>query len=64
LTEVICDRLTDDPRIDATDIAVEVKNGEVTLSGTVRDRATKWRAEDLAESCSGITTVHNNLRTR
>ena len=62
VTEQICDRLTEDAHIDASEISVEVRNGEATLTGSVRDRQTKWRAEDLVESCGGVTTVHNRLR--
>jgi osmotically-inducible protein OsmY len=64
--ERICDdvndRLTDDWRLDASDISVTVESGEVTLDGTVRDRASKRRAEDLAEDISGVRHVQNNLR--
>ena len=48
--------------MDATDIAINVSNGEVTLSGTVRDRWQKHRAEDIAEETSGVREVHNQLR--
>ena len=41
---------------------VTVKDGEVTLSGTVEDRDARWLAEDLAESASGVRAVHNRLR--
>jgi hypothetical protein len=34
----------------------------VTLSGTVRDRNEKRRAEDIAESVQGVSHVQNNLR--
>ncbi|MBM0106032.1 BON domain-containing protein [Steroidobacter sp. S1-65] len=64
LIELICDRLTDDPHIDASEISVEVRNGEATLTGSVRDRQAKWRAEDLVESCSGVSAVHNRLRVQ
>lgn len=64
LTEVICERLTEDPRIDAREIEVKVADGKVTLSGTVNDRRTKWRVEDLAEACSGVSFVENQLRVR
>jgi osmotically-inducible protein OsmY len=56
------DRLTEDWRIDAQDITVTVENGEVTLDGTVTDRAAKRRAEDLIEDISGVKHVQNNLR--
>jgi hypothetical protein len=34
IREDVCDRLTDDPRIDAGDVEVQVKNGEVTQRST------------------------------
>lgn len=62
LKEVICERLTDDDSIDASNFSITVKNGEVTLEGTVRDRQARHLAEDLVESCGGIKEIHNNLR--
>lgn len=60
--EDVCERLTEDPFIDASDVEVEVRNGEVTLSGHVSSRGLRHRAEDLAELVSGVTHVQNNLR--
>jgi osmotically-inducible protein OsmY len=62
LREDICERLTEDPHIDASELTVEVANGEVTISGTVPDRRMKRAAEDLVEECSGVKQVHNALR--
>jgi hypothetical protein len=62
IREEVSDRLTDDPRIDASNIEVEVRSCEVTLSGTVNDREQKRRAEDLAESITGVKEVTNNIR--
>ena len=62
IREEVSERLTDDRRVDASDVVVEVKNFEVTLSGTVRDRDQKRRAEDLAEQVSGVREVSNHLR--
>ncbi|WP_051440915.1 osmotically-inducible protein OsmY (plasmid) [Ensifer sp. WSM1721] len=62
IREDVSDRLTDDPHVDASDIEVTVENGEVTLSGTVMSRPVKHRAEDIAESVSGVRDVQNNLR--
>ncbi|WP_434613397.1 BON domain-containing protein [Azospirillum sp. B2RO_4] len=62
--EDVSDRLTDDAYIDASDIEVTVSGGEVTLTGMVPDRNTKRRAEDVAESVSGVSHVQNNLRVR
>lgn len=60
--EDVCECLTDDPRIDASNLEVTVKDCEVTLSGTVASRAEKRRTEDLVERLSGVKDVHNNLR--
>lgn len=62
ILEDINERLTDDHHIDASDVGVTVEGGEVTLSGTVEDRAARRRAEDIAESVSGVGHVQNDLR--
>lgn len=62
IKETVCEALTDDSHIDASGIDVEVKNGEVTLSGMVPDRQTKRAAEDLVESLSGVRDVTNQLK--
>ncbi|HYC01646.1 MAG TPA: BON domain-containing protein [Azospirillaceae bacterium] len=64
IREDVGERLTADPYVDATDIEVTVSGREVTLSGTVADRRAKRRAEDIAESVSGVAHVQNNLRAR
>lgn len=64
IREDICDRLSDDDEIDARDITVTVKAAEVTLEGQVADRRSKHRAEDVAESVSGVKDVSNHLRAR
>jgi osmotically-inducible protein OsmY len=64
IREDVSDRLTDDWRIDASNIEVMVANGEVTLNGTVESREEKRRAEDIAESVSGVSHVQNNLRVQ
>jgi hypothetical protein len=48
--------------LDAHDVTVSVKDGEVTLSGTVPHRGDKRRAEDLADDATGVRHVQNNLR--
>jgi osmotically-inducible protein OsmY len=64
IREDVSDRLTDDAWLDASYIDVEVKDGEVTLSGMVERRGDKRRAEDLAESATGVGHVQNNLRVQ
>ena len=62
IREEVCDRLTDAPFLDASDVEVTVKDGEVTLSGAVSNREQKRRSEDLVEYVTGVREVHNNLR--
>jgi osmotically-inducible protein OsmY len=64
IREDVSDRLSDDSWIDASNIEVQVANGEVTLNGTVHDRQDKRHAEDLAERVSGVAHVQNNLRVK
>lgn len=64
IREDVCDRLCDDPTIDASDIEVKVAGGEVTLTGQVASRDERRRAEDCAEAISGIKHVQNNLRVK
>lgn len=62
--EIVCERLTEDPHVDASDIEVAVKDGEITLTGYVSNRTMKWRAEDLVENCTNGALVHNRLRVQ
>lgn len=64
IREDISDRLTEAPDVDASELTVEVSSGDVTLTGTVQDRAQKRRAEDIVEECSGVSDVINNLRVQ
>jgi hypothetical protein len=64
LREQVCEALTDNDEIDASDVEVMVKEGEVTLSGIVEDRRMKLLAERIAESFSGINEVQNTIRIR
>jgi hypothetical protein len=64
IEEDVLDRLTDDPLVDASEVAVSVKDCEVTLDGTVDSRGAKRRAEDCVESVSGVQHVQNNLRVQ
>ncbi|MBS1819671.1 MAG: BON domain-containing protein [Acidobacteria bacterium] len=62
IREDVNERLTDDARIDASDIDVQVRNGEVTLSGTVDERRTRRLAEEIIENIPGVRDVRNDLR--
>lgn len=58
------DRLTDDWRVDASNVTVSVDKGEITLNGTVASREAKRRAEDVVDRISGVKHVQNNLRVQ
>jgi osmotically-inducible protein OsmY len=62
LCEDINDRLYHDPFVDASEIEVTVNNGEAVLTGTVDSREAKRKAEDIAESITGIKDVENHLK--
>jgi osmotically-inducible protein OsmY len=58
------DELRWDPDIDATDIAVSVNNGVVTLAGFVRSYMQKFQAEVDAKRVAGVMAVANDLEVR
>ncbi len=62
IREDVNDRLTDEWSVDASDIQVNVADGDVILTGFVTDRFQKRRAEDVAESVPGVRNVENRLR--
>lgn len=64
IREDVCERLSWNDEVDATDISVRVENGEVTLEGSVETRHMKRLAEDLADQALGVTDVHNTLRVK
>ncbi len=64
ISDDICDLLWLNGNIDASDVDVEVKNGEATLKGTVPNRQMKRLAEDLAYAVPGVSDVQNQLRVQ
>lgn len=56
--------LQSDPSIDATDIAVAVKNGVVTLTGFVRSYSEKLEAEAAAKRVASVVGLANDLEVR
>ncbi len=60
--EDVCEVLRHHPEIDPTEVEVDVKDGLVTLSGTVDSRQTKRMAEDEIEQISGVSDIKNELR--
>ena len=63
IKEMLCERLHDDPYIDASEVTVQVQGGRITLDGTVESRHMKNAIEDIAEQV-GTQDVQNNLRVQ
>jgi osmotically-inducible protein OsmY len=53
-----------DPSVPATEIGVLVKDGVVTLTGTVDTYMKKWRAEEVAHRVTGVIAVANEIQVR
>ncbi len=64
IREDLSEQLERHPGIDASEIEVQVSQGEVTLTGTVSDRHAKRMAEDVAEHVSGVRDVQNQIRVQ
>lgn len=64
ITEDLCERLTQDHDIDASELEVNVAHGMATLEGTVPQRWMKHRAEDLADGCAGVRNVENRIKVQ
>jgi len=58
------DELTWRPDLDATDIAVSVKNGVVALTGFTHSYVDKYEAEAAAKHVAGVVAVANDIEVR
>jgi osmotically-inducible protein OsmY len=58
------DELAWDPDLDATDIAVTVRNGVVTLTGFTKSYTDKYEAEAAAKRVAGVAGVANDIEVR
>jgi osmotically-inducible protein OsmY len=56
-------RLGEHASLDAGGIAVQVKDGEVTLGGRVADEPARHVAELIADAVPGVRAVVNRLAT-
>ena len=64
IREEVCDILMDHDGIDASEVEVKVKDGEVVLEGTIEDRRLKFEVERLCDAISGVKDVRNNLKVQ
>jgi osmotically-inducible protein OsmY len=58
------DELKWSPDLDASDIAVSVRNGLVTLAGFVKSHTDKYEAEYAAKRLAGVVGLANDLELR
>jgi osmotically-inducible protein OsmY len=56
--------LNAEPNLRNDDIAVRVREGVVTLAGTVDSYADKWRAERVVSNVKGVKAVVNELEVK
>ena len=63
IREDVCQWMSDDPRLDAREIDVRVRDGDVTLEGRVEHRSARRLAEDIAAAVPGVRDVFNRLST-
>lgn len=64
IKEAVCEALYKSPEVDARDIEVEVHDGVVFLTGSVKDRWMKKEAEECVDSISGVRDVMNKVGFR
>lgn len=62
-TEVLAE-LKLEPRVQAPEIGVAVKDGVVTLTGWVDSYTKRWAAEDAAHRVRGVKAVANDIEVR
>ena len=62
IEEEVVQRLAEADWVDASEVAVEVSDGVVTLEGTVESREARRAAEDLVAEVAGVLDVINRLR--
>lgn len=64
IKEEVCEMLSRDERIDASDIEVDVDDACVILNGFVENRNMRHEAERLVESISGVEDVRNDIKIK
>ncbi|MFN2385244.1 MAG: BON domain-containing protein [Thermoanaerobaculia bacterium] len=64
IREDVCERLSEEGEVDASDIEVVVTASEVTLDGQVDSKEARRLAEELVEDTPGVRHVNNNLRVK
>jgi hyperosmotically inducible protein len=61
ITDQVMIKLSSDPVVKGGGLKVDVKDGVVTLTGTVNEQRQKDKAAKLAKSVKGVKSVINNV---
>lgn len=64
IRDEVCEVLSRQGHIDASDVEIFVENRQVRLVGTVTQRSDKRNLEMMVERVHGVDEVHNELRLR
>lgn len=59
--DAVRERLANDPDVKGAGLDVTVKDGAVTLKGTVPDEKAREKAEKITKKVKGVTSVINQL---
>jgi hypothetical protein len=62
IREDLCELLMAQTHLDASEVSVDVREGNVTLEGIVPDRRMKHAIEDIAAAVRGVFDVVNRIR--
>lgn len=64
LVSTVRQRLAEDPALRTADLDVSVRDGVVTLTGSVERETSRERAARLARDVQGVRDVRNLIRVR
>ena len=54
--------LRSNPATESYEVAIDARNGQITLSGSVSSMTEKWLAEDVAAGVDGVRSITNDIR--
>ena len=64
LKEQIIEKLMDNSSVDIGNLECDVKDGTVTLSGTVDTRSDRYEIENVVDDVWGVKDITNNIRVK
>jgi Predicted periplasmic or secreted lipoprotein len=62
LRDDVYQRLVQAQDVDVSDVSFDVRDGVVTLEGSVPQRHVRFVLEDLVARCPGVRDVHNRMQ--